>query len=338
MEDKPRYSRITDLIELIVFMSSKLEGVSLNDIQEHFNVSRRTAERMRDSVLFALPQVEEIPSVGRVKRWGFPTYSLSELVYFSSDEIAFLEKLKTNCDDVSGCELQEIITKLKALNRRKLPELKEHVELLMKSEGYAISQSQSYKVDFKLVSDIRLAIKENRKISAIYKDKKRLLIPLGLIYGEKIFLVAKESATPADKGVNKGVNKGVQKEKEDERIRQYVLHKLKDVKVTYDNFEPEIFDLKEYSKNSFGVFQGKVYNVKLKFIPEAADDVINYNFHPTQKIKQQPDGSVIVTFKASGDKHIIWNLFKWGYAVEILAPQELKNIYKDYIDEIKSKL
>ena len=53
MEDKPRYSRITDLIDLIVFMSSKLNGVSLNDIQERFNVSRRTAERMRDSLMIA---------------------------------------------------------------------------------------------------------------------------------------------------------------------------------------------------------------------------------------------------------------------------------------------
>ena len=52
-------------------------------------------------------------------------------------------------------------------------------------------------------------------------------------------------------------------------------------------------------------------------------------------MKQQADGSVIVTFKASGDKHIMWNLFKWGYAVEILAPKDLKKKYKDYIDEIK---
>ena len=98
------------------------------------------------------------------------------------------------------------------------------------------------------------------------------------------------------------------------------------------------FDLQEFSKKSFGVYFGEIYNVKLKFIPEASEDVLNYNFHPTQKVKQQSDGSVIVTFKASGDKHIMWNLFKWGYAVEILAPQKLKKEYKNYIDEIRKKL
>ena len=153
MDAKPRFSRITDLIELIIFMSSKLNGVSLTDIQERFNVSRRTAERMRDSVMLALPQVDEIETNERIKRWGFTSYTLSELVYFNSDEIAFLEKLKTNCDDVAQKELEDIITKLKASNRRKIQDAEDSVELLLKSEGYAISQSQSYKVDFKLVTD-----------------------------------------------------------------------------------------------------------------------------------------------------------------------------------------
>lgn len=107
--------------------------------------------------------------------------------------------------------------------------------------------------------------------------------------------------------------------------------------VTHEKFEPQKFDLKEYSNKSFGVFQGKIYDVKLKFIPEAAEDVMNYNFHPTQKITKEADGSIIVTFKASGDKHIIWNLFKWGYAVEIIAPLELKENYKKYIDEIRAR-
>ena len=86
------------------------------------------------------------------------------------------------------------------------------------------------------------------------------------------------------------------------------------------------------------VYQGEIYDVKLKFIPEAAEDASNYNFHPTQKGKFEKDGSYTVSFSASGNKHIMWNLFKWGYAVEILAPAKLKKEYKNYIDEIRRKL
>ncbi len=60
MDNKPRYSRISDIIELIIFMQSKMCGVTLTDIQKYFNISRRTAERMRDSLLNILPQIDEI--------------------------------------------------------------------------------------------------------------------------------------------------------------------------------------------------------------------------------------------------------------------------------------
>ena len=315
MDAKPRFSRITDLIELIIFMSSKLNGVSLTDIQERFNVSRRTAERMRDSVMLALPQVDEIETNERIKRWGFTSYTLSELVYFNSDEIAFLEKLKTNCDDVAQKELDDIITKLKASNRRKIQDAEDRVELLLKSEGYAISQSQSYKVDFKFVSDIRLGIKECRKLTATYNDKERSLIPLGLIYGEKVFLVAKEDG------------KG-------DKIYQYALHKFKDLKVSYNNFKSQEFNLKEYSQKSFGVYQNKLMNVELLFSKEKAEDVLNYNFHPTQKIKENEDGTITVKFKASGELEILWHIFKWGNSVKIVAPKELKKLYKEYLENV----
>ena len=166
-----------------------------------------------------------------------------------------------------------------------------------------------------IVSVIRQGIKENRKIKVEYKNKTRILEPLGLIYGEKVHLIAREKA--------KGQGEF-----------NYVLHKIKSAEISDEKFDKGGFNLQEYSKQSFGVYFGEIYDVKLKFIPEAAEDVLNYNFHPTQKVKQQPDGSVIVTFKASGDKHIIWNLFKWGYAVEILAPQELKKKYKEYLEEV----
>ena len=299
-------------------MLSKLNGVSLNDIQERFNVSRRTAERMRDSVLSILPQVDEIETNERCKRWGFTNYSLNELVSFSNENIAFLENLKPACDKMSQTELDEILTKIKALKYKHNKMDENQVELLLQSEGYAVRQSQNYKVDLNVVSVIRQAIKDNKKITVEYKGKKRILEPLGMIYGEKVHLIARERAK-GDGEYN------------------YVLHKIQNATITNDKFDPNGFDLQEFSKKSYGVYFGEIYNVKLKFIPEAAEDVLNYNFHPTQKIKQEPDGSVIVTFKASGDKHIMWNLFKWGYAVEILAPQDLKKKYKKYIDEIRKK-
>ncbi len=315
MEDKPRYSRVTDILDLITFMLSKFNGVSLNEIQERYNISRRTAERMRDAVLTAFSQVDEIETDDRCKRWGFTNYSLNELVTFSNEDIALLEELKKTCNNLSQVEIENIIIKMKALKHKFTKIDEEKIELILQSEGYAIRQTQNFKVNLAQVSVIRQAIKEKRKLRAEYHDKIRILEPLGLIYGEKVHLIARE-------------------EEKGESEFNYVLHKLKNIQITHEEFDSKGFNLQEYSKKSFGVYFGEIYDVKLKFIPEVAEDVMNYNFHPTQKINLQDDGSLIVTFKASGDKHIMWNLFKWGNAVDILTPLELKKKYREYLEEV----
>ena len=320
MEDKPRYSRVSDIIDLIILMQSKVNGISIQDIQERFYVSRRTAERMRDSVLNIMPQVEELDSADvRTKRWGFVNYSLREIINFSAEDVALLEKLTKNLDEVSEKELKDIIIKMKALNRKRINSIENEVEFLMHSEGYAIRQVPVYKIDLTALSNIRQGIKQGLKISATYNDKPRLLEPLGLLYGEKIHLIARE------------------REKGDKEYN-YLLHKLKDVQLTNENFSSEGFDLQDYANQSFGVYHGEIYDVKLLFSSEVAEDVLRYNFHPSQKMKQMDDGSVKVSFKASGDKHIIWHLFKWGNKVKILAPKELIKTYKDYLSEVLNEL
>ena len=288
MDDKPRYSRVTDIIELIILMQSKVAGVSLNDIQEEFDVSRRTAERMRDSVLNLLPQVGEIPTDSRVKRWGFINYSMNELVSFSKDEIATLEKLKQNCDKISKKDLSTITNKIKTLNQKKLNSLEQEIEFILNCEGYAVKQSTNYKIDLDSISTIREAIRGSFKLSGKYNDKDKILSPLGLLFGEKIYLVAIED--------NKGGEPFT-----------YLLHRFQNLKLTNKKFDSNGFDLREFAKKSFGVFQGEIYNVKLNFDATAAEDASNYNFHPTQKGKWEKDGSYTVTFKASGSFGIFSN-------------------------------
>lgn len=78
--EKPRYSRISDIIELLVWMLQTPEGVTIKQIQQRFNVSRRTAERLKDALICILPQIDviEMP-FQREKHWGFIKYSIPEL-------------------------------------------------------------------------------------------------------------------------------------------------------------------------------------------------------------------------------------------------------------------
>lgn len=315
MENKPRYSRLSDIIDLATFMQASPMGVTINEIALRYNVSRRTAERMRDSLTAIFPTVDEIECNDTQKHWGFINYSISHLISFNAKEIGNLEQLSRRTTNTElKEELNKTIEKLKALNHKNKTSIEENIETYMKTEGYAVRQMPKFKIDIKILDTMRIALQQSKMVECTYHNKPRLLEPLGLIYGDKIYLVARE------------------KTKGDE-IYNYYLHTISDLKLTDKTFDKADFNLQAYTNQSFGVYHGEILNVKLSFSPEIAQTAKTYNFHPTQKMKEENDGSLTVTFRASGDKEIIWHIFKWGAGCKILAPKFLQDEYKKYLQE-----
>ena len=315
MEDKPRYSRVSDILDLAVFMSSKLQGVTISEIIQRYNVSRRTAERMRDSLTCIFPQIDEIETEDNQKHWGFTNYSISQFINFTPKELVNLEQLqrRTTNKELKE-ELLKTIEKIKAFNRKMNNSLDDNIELYLQTEGYAVRQMPQYKISVQTIDVIRSALQQSKTVEGIYHDKKRLIEPLGMIYGEKIYLVAREKA------------KG-------DGIYNYLLHKFKDLKLTDTVFNKGDFNLQEYTNLSFGVYHGEILNVKLSFSPEIAKEAKAFDFHPTQKLKEEKDGSLTVTFKASGNKEIIWHIFRWGAGCKIISPKSLQSEYKKYLSD-----
>ena len=315
MQDKPRYSRVSDILDLAMFMSSKLQGVTIKDIEERYNVSRRTAERMRDSLTCIFPSVDEIETDDTQKHWGFINYSISNLITFTPKELANIEQCQRRTTNKEMKEeLGKTVEKIKAFNRKHETSLENNIELYMQTEGYAVRQMPQYKISLDILEVIRDAVQHSKVVTGIYHDKKRTIEPLGMIYGEKIYLVAREKA------------KG-------DGIYNYLLHKFQDLKLTDKSFNRGDFDLQAYTNLSFGVYHGEVLDVKLSFTPDLAEEASKFNFHPTQRGKWEKDGSYTLTFKASGSKEIIWHVFKWGAGCKILAPKSLRDEYKKYLEE-----
>ena len=318
-EDKPRYSRVSDILDLAVFMSSKIQGVTIKEIAERYNVSRRTAERMRDSLTCIFPSIDEIETDDTQKHWGFTNYSISNLITFSPKEIANIEQLqrRTTNKELKD-ELGKTVEKIKSLTRKNLNNVENNIELFMQTEGYAVRQMPQYKISLAVIDLIREALQQSKMVSGIYHDKDRLIEPLGLIYGEKIYLVAREKA------------KG-------EGVYTFLLHKFDNLKLADKTFDKSNFDLQEYTNQSFGVYHGEVLKVELLFDKNLAQDASQYNFHPTQIGKWNDDGTYTLKFKASGSKEIMWHVFKWGSGCKIVKPATLNKEYKKYLNEVLNK-
>lgn len=80
---------------------------------------------------------------------------------------------------------------------------------------------------------------------------------------------------------------------------------------------------------TFGVFQERSAKVAWRFSAKAAPDAREFNFHPTQRLIEQPDGSLVVELEAGGLLEMCWHLVTWGSDVEILRPKRLQRLMED---------
>jgi predicted DNA-binding transcriptional regulator YafY len=89
---------------------------------------------------------------------------------------------------------------------------------------------------------------------------------------------------------------------------------------------PDDFDLTAFVARSFGAFQEEPEDITLRFNASAAVDARRFQFHPGQSLEDQPDGSLIVRFRAGGFQEMINHLFTWGDAVDVIAPTRLQSM------------
>lgn len=75
-------------------LATRLQGASgltQDEVQEEFGVSRRTAERMRDTVEQAFGPLETVESLDRRKHWRLDSNPLRDLPAVSAGELVELQ-------------------------------------------------------------------------------------------------------------------------------------------------------------------------------------------------------------------------------------------------------
>lgn len=321
-----RLNKTEQIIELAMMFQNSYCGLCIEDIEHHFECSRRSAERMKALLFDLFPEkVEEVPTSEKKKRWRFVKGAMNALISFTADDFANLEYLKgLSNDENKRKELDELIAKIKALTPQKnLQSLDTDVSAIMESEGFAVRQYSGVNIEPKILEELRTSMLAFKKIQFNYPIKGEIktitLNPYGLVIADKYYLV----------GCNEYVGD----------LRQYRVDKIRELAILDEYFEKdEKFSLTEYSNNSFGVYQEKPIDIVLEFDKSVANDVLNYHFHPTQKIKQLKNENVQVEFTSGGTYAICQELFKWGCSVKIQKPVELKDYYKQYLSDVLNNI
>lgn len=109
-------------------------------------------------------------------------------------------------------------------------------------------------------------------------------------------------------------------------IRTFKLNRIKSLDTTDRCFlDAEKFDPLEYFGRAWSMIpEGRIYNIKLLFLPKVAHNVAEVLWHSTQQVTHNSDGSATVEFRVDGLGEITWWILGYGDQVRILAPGALR--------------
>ena len=196
-------------------------------------------------------------------------------------------------------------------------------DALLAAEGLAASAGPKPWVRPEALDGIRDAIKAGVSIRILHRRRRagaaqaqprwHTVDPLGLLYGRQHYLVAVAAGKPEP--------------------FLWALPNIEAVERGRAPIQPRPgFELSAYAARAFGVYQEEPVDVVWRFAPEAAESAGTYRFHPGETKEPQPDGALLVRFRAGGLREMCWHLFTWAPHVEVLAPESLRQRYIALLD------
>ena len=116
-------------------------------------------------------------------------------------------------------------------------------------------------------------------------------------------------------------------------IRQFAMARIKSAVLCEKPFEfPPDFDPEKLVSRTFSRFVGvESHAIRLLFDKEVAPWVSERIWHPNQKTARRKNGSIELTFHASGLFEIQRWILAWGSHVKVLGPVELKKMVSDEV-------
>jgi proteasome accessory factor B len=159
---------------------------------------------------------------------------------------------------------------------------------------------------------VRKAVAARRAITGRYisfHEKKQLRVEV-----EPYWLVFHERAWYC---IGRSVDHG--------EVRTFKLGRFADLELSARTFAAPKGTLDQYLGNAWRFMrEGREYSVRLRFAPLVAPNVAEVNWHRTQKIIWQDDGSIFFDVKVDGLNEIYWWILGYGDQVEVLQPEVLR--------------
>jgi predicted DNA-binding transcriptional regulator YafY len=299
--------------KIIQSLISSRQGKSVSDLAQNLRCHTRTVYRDLEALQAAgFPVYTD--RVGGRTLWSFLDaakhsipipFSLPELMalYFSRGMMKVLK------DTVFYDSLESLFDKIKST----LPP--EYIDYLGRIEDSLEVRAKPYKQYGKIreiIEKVSEAAVQKKRIEIVYYTMSRKSRTRRKIAPYKIWFFDGTFYLIANCGLR-------------EDIRIFALDRIKALEMTDETFEkPQDFNIDEFMKSSFGVFQGQAVRVRIWFAADIAGYIREKIWHETQHIEPQSDGSIIFEAEVAGTEEIKYWVLKWGAKARVLAPGSLR--------------
>jgi predicted DNA-binding transcriptional regulator YafY len=305
-----KVSRITRVMKILTAMQSG-RNYTVNELANTFGTSRRTVFR----------DLKQLSAIGVPYRYNSASggYSIDPEFFLPPIDLNLREALallmlvhKTRDQIQLPFKHSALLAGLKIENN--LPhKIRQYCNTALKSiSTYPAAQARSSELDT-LFAQLQKAIAKKLKVNLRYEslfDEKTIeteLRPYHLLYNQRAWYVLGYSS----------VHKS---------IRTFKLNRIKSLELCDKCFiDGDRFDVNEHFGRAWSMIpEGRLYNVKLRFLPKVAQNVVEVQWHSTQQAVWNDDGSVILEFRVDGLGEISWWILGYGDQVQVLAPEALR--------------
>jgi predicted DNA-binding transcriptional regulator YafY len=306
-------SRINRVIEILTTLQAG-ESYTVSDLSKMFGTSRRTIFR----------DLKELQAIGVPYHYDAETggYSINPEYFLPPADLNFQEALsllllahKVSNQVQLPFKRSALLAALKIENN--LPaKIRQYCSTALRNISAGADEQAPLRQNARfdsIFAQLQEAISKKRKVNISYSSLLEStvsnveLCPYHLLYNNKAWHVLGRSGL-------------------DNSIRTFELNRIRELNITGECFlVDEDFDVSEYLGRAWSMVpEGRIYHVKLHFLPEVAGKIAEVKWHRTQKVSFNGDGSAIVEFRVDGLSEITWWILGYGDKVQVLAPKALR--------------
>jgi len=288
-----KHGALRDMIQLAQELSASSKGLTMAEMMAFTERSRRTVERMIHGLFELGIEPHNVPTEGEhhlLRRWKLEKPLPAPLVALEEGERLALEGVAVTMPE---CPARRALVKLLASQQSGVATgVAVDAHTLVDRTAYTGFVGPRYVGSETLIGQLERAIQGFEELKLKYlKDGEEAasgvrVKPLGLLFGRFGYLVALASG------------KGV---------RTYRLNCIEGVELVGKTFKPPSwFNLKKYASESFGIYQGdELREWRIVFSPRVAARAASVQFHPSERKRVLPDGSLELIVRCRGERELL---------------------------------